>query len=121
MASKPSPIPAGILERYKQLVATEPGIELKGATMPYTSINGNMFSFISKEGRLNLRLAKADLTAFLEKHKAPQSVQHGVVMKEYAEVPDTLFKDIAAITPYFHQSCSYARALKAKPTTKPKK
>ena len=121
MASKLSPIPADIIERYKQLVATTPGIELKGATMPYTSINGNMFSFISKAGRLNLRLSSTDLVSFLEKNKAQQSVQHGVVMKEYAEVPDIMFKNPGAITTYFHQSCSYAKTLKPKATTRQRK
>ncbi len=40
---------------YEKLVATNPLVECKGATMPYTSTNGQMFSYLSKEGKLELR------------------------------------------------------------------
>lgn len=38
------------VRQYAQLVATNPAVTLKGATMPYTSLNGNMFSVLSKKG-----------------------------------------------------------------------
>ena len=41
-------VPPDRLELYERLVATLPGIERKGATMPYTSVNGHMFSYLSK-------------------------------------------------------------------------
>jgi hypothetical protein len=116
MPPKGTPIPPDILDLYKKLVATRPGVEVKGAAMPYTSINGNMFSFLSGEGQLNLRLSKSDLAAFLERYDARQSVQHGVVMKEYAAVPDHLLRNINKLTPYFQQSCAYAKSLKPKAT-----
>ena len=39
MAKKPttSTIPAARLEAYDRLIATRPGVERKGATIPYTS------------------------------------------------------------------------------------
>ena len=40
------------LELYEKLVARLPDVERKGAAMPYTSWNGNMFSFLDKEGKL---------------------------------------------------------------------
>jgi hypothetical protein len=40
------------LELYEKLIATNPSVERKGATVPYTSVNGNMFSYLSKEGKL---------------------------------------------------------------------
>ena len=45
-----------VLAAYEQLVASVPGLERKGAAMPYTSVNGNMFSFLDKAGALSLRL-----------------------------------------------------------------
>lgn len=39
------------LERYERLVATIPGVERKGRTLPYTSLNGHMFSFLGEGGR----------------------------------------------------------------------
>jgi hypothetical protein len=116
MPPKGTPIPPDILDLYQKLVATQPELEVKGATMPYTSINGNMFSFLSGEGQLNLRLSKSDLAAFLEKYGAKQSVQYGVVMKEYAAVPDHLLRNVDKLTPYFHQSYTYAKSLKPKAT-----
>ena len=44
------------LELYEKLVATNPNVERKGETVPYTSLNGHMFSYLSKEGKLDLRL-----------------------------------------------------------------
>lgn len=40
---------------YDQLINANPTIERKGKTMPYTSLNGHMFSFLSKEGTMGLR------------------------------------------------------------------
>ncbi|HWY45931.1 MAG TPA: hypothetical protein VNX70_01020 [Bryobacteraceae bacterium] len=46
-------LPSGKLELYEKLVATNPKVERKGATVPYTSLNGHMFSYLSKEGKRN--------------------------------------------------------------------
>jgi len=71
---------------YEKLVATNPNVERKGATVPYTSLNGHMFSYLSKEGKLALRLP-------MESGKRSEEVQgqamlaYGVVQPEYVEVP----------------------------------
>jgi len=56
-SAKASPIPAERLAAYERVVATLPGVERKGATVPYTSVNGHMFSYLSATGTLALRLA----------------------------------------------------------------
>jgi hypothetical protein len=43
---------SGRLALYEKLVATVPGLERKGATMPYASVNGHMFSLLTREGTL---------------------------------------------------------------------
>src|SRR6185437_1209527 len=53
------------LALYERLVATIPEVERKGATMPYTSVNGNMFSLFTKEGTVALRLPADERAAFL--------------------------------------------------------
>lgn len=78
------------LELYEALVATSPPVARKGNTMPYTSLNGHMFSLLTKEGTLTLRLPKDEIETFLKKYKTKQSVQYGVMMKEFVEVPDAL-------------------------------
>ncbi len=51
-------------------MATNPKVERKGATVPYTSLNGHMFSYLSKEGKLAIRLPAQEREAFLKKYKA---------------------------------------------------
>ena len=55
--------------------------------MPYTSRNGHMFSLLTKEGKLALRLPDEDREAFVIKYGTEPVVQYGAVMKEYVEIP----------------------------------
>src|SRR5215831_7209800 len=89
-APKPAERYAGNLARYEALVATNPAVERKGATMPYTSVNGHMFSLLTKEGSVVLRLSEEDRKAFVKKYETPPVVQYGAVLKEYVEIPDAL-------------------------------
>jgi hypothetical protein len=106
---------------YEKLVATNPAIERKGATMPYTSLNGNMFSYLSKEGKLALRLPAEEREAFLKKYKARLCEAYGIVQKEYVEVPDSLLASTKELKKYFDCSYAYAGSLKPKATTRKKK
>ena len=57
MSTKLKPqMPAETLAEYSAAVKATPGAELKGASMPYTSVNGNMHSFLDKLGVCALRL-----------------------------------------------------------------
>jgi hypothetical protein len=96
-------------------------VERKGATMPYTSLNGNMFSFLMKSGRVGLRLPEAEREAFIKKYKTKLVEQYGVVQKEYVEVPDALLAKTTELKKYFDASFEYVSSLKAKPTTKSKR
>jgi hypothetical protein len=69
MAKEAPAIPADKLELYEKLVATNPNVKRKGATVPYTSLNGHMFSYLSKTGTLALRLPTEAREAFLKKYK----------------------------------------------------
>jgi len=86
--------------------------------MPYTSLNGHMFSFLTKEGKLALRLPADVRTAFLEKYGTKFIEQHGAVMNEYVAVPDELLENTDELQGYFRLSVAYAGSLKPK---KPKK
>jgi TfoX/Sxy family transcriptional regulator of competence genes len=120
--SKPSAPESGSnLEWYERLVATSPAVERKGATMPYTSLNGHMFSFLTKTGKLALRLPTEQREAFLKKYKTKLCEQHGVVLKEYVEVPDALLEKTQELKPFFLISYEYVGSLKPKPTQRKKK
>ena len=66
------------LALYDKLLATNPGVQRKGDTMPYTSLNGNMFSLFTKENRLTLRLPAGERESFLARYKATLSEQYGL-------------------------------------------
>jgi hypothetical protein len=121
MSKSTAEVPADKLELYEQLVATLPGVSRKGATVPYTSVNGHMFSYLSKTGTLALRLPPEAREGFLKKYKTRLCEQYGVVQKEYVEVPDALLKKTAELKTYFALSFAYVSSLKPKPTTTRKK
>jgi len=121
MAKPITSIPTEKLTLYEKLVATNAEAERKGATMPYTSVNGHMFSFLTKSGAMALRLAPAEREAFLQKYATKLCEQNGVVMKEYVEVPDSLLKKTRELQTYFDLSYAYVASFKPKPTTSKKK
>lgn len=102
------------LELYERLVATQPEVERKGATMPYTSLNGHMFSFLSKEGVLGLRLPDEERETFLGEFGTELMEQYGRTMKEYVVVPDELLEDTGELQRYFGISFAYVGTLKPK-------
>jgi len=107
-----------ILANYNRLVETIPAVERKGATVPYTSLNGNMFSFLNSEGRLGLRLPETARENFLTKYKTALCVEYGTVMKEYVAVPADLLNNTEELKEYFLISYEYVKTLKPKPTKK---
>ena len=108
------------LEWYEKLVATHPGLERKGVTMPYTSLNGHMFSFLTETGKLALRLPPDARDAFLKKYEARLCEQHGSVLKEYVEVPDALLKMTRELKRWFDVSYAYVGTLQPKATKRRK-
>jgi len=102
------------LECYENLVKLFPSIERKGKTMPYTSMNGHMFSFLDKEGKMGLRLPETVRNEFIQIFKSSLMEQHGRTMKEYALVPDQLLKNTNKLAGYFEQSIEYVSSLKPK-------
>jgi hypothetical protein len=109
-------IPADRIEQYDRLIATQAGVERKGASMPYTSLNGHMFSYLADSETLVLRLPAAERSAFLERYATRLHEAYGIVQKEYVDVPDALFADTEQLRPYFALSHAYVASLKPKPT-----
>jgi hypothetical protein len=116
MAKPVAGAPPDKLTLYEKLVATNPKVERKGATVPYTSLNGHMFSYLSKEGKLALRLPPVEREAFLKKYKARLCEAYGVVQPEYVEVPDSLLSSTQELKKFF--DCSYEYVSSLKPSRK---
>src|SRR6266436_10205164 len=106
---------AAKLTLYEKLVATNPAVERKGDTMPYTSLNGHMFSLLAKDGSLGIRLSKEDREGFIKKYHSELMKQYGVIMKEYVIVPDKLLANTKELEKYFERSYEYIKSLKPKP------
>jgi hypothetical protein len=111
-------VPADKLVLYEKLVATNPKVVRLGATVPYTSLNGHMFSYLSKEGKLELRLPEGEREAFLKKYTAKLTEAYGRVQPEYVEVPDSLLASTRELKKYFEMSYAYVAALKPKAASK---
>lgn len=104
---------------YDALLATIPEIERKGAAMLYTSVHGNMFSLLTADGTLALRLSAPDREAFLKRYKTTLCEQYGTVMKEYVRVPAALLENTRELARHLELSYRYAQSLKPKATRKP--
>jgi TfoX/Sxy family transcriptional regulator of competence genes len=111
-------IPPERLVAYDRLIALLPDVQRKGAKLPYTSVNGHMFSFLGDGGALALRLPPAERDAFVERFGARLHEAHGTVMKEYVTVPDSLLDQPEILRPYLEASHAWVASLKPKPTTR---
>src|SRR5579859_7255121 len=111
MAKPAAALPSNQLALYEKLIATNPKVERKGATVPYTSLNGHMFSYLSKDGKLALRLPEDAREAFLKKYKARLCQAYGVVQPEYVEVPDALLASTKELKKFFDISYAYVNSM----------
>ncbi|HXB10864.1 MAG TPA: hypothetical protein VNZ45_02675 [Bacteroidia bacterium] len=105
---------------YSKLIATYPNAELKGDTIPYTSLNGHMYSMLTKADEIAIKLPEEERVKFITKYKTKLLEQYGIVQKEYVVVPDSLLSKTAELKPYFAVSYKYVSSLKPKPTKKKK-
>ena len=106
------------LASYEKLIAGFPDLERKGKTTDYTSLNGNMLSFLSPEGLLAFRLSSEERTEFLERFPDSVVEQYGRVMKDYVEVPNAILDDEPELQQLFERCVANARGLRPKATTR---
>jgi hypothetical protein len=118
---QPTPATAASIPAYHRLIAATSGLERKGAKVPYTSLNGNMSSYLAEDGTLVLRLSPSDREAFLGKYGTRLHEAYGIVQKEYVEVPPALLDATDELAPWFAVSVAWVGGLRPKPTTKPKR
>jgi hypothetical protein len=112
---RPEPsAPALIVALYDAMVATQPEVARLGATMPYTALNGHMFSFVHPSGDVALRLPKELRPNFIEKYDSKLFDAYGLVQKEYVLVPGSLLERTDEVSPYFAASLAYVKSLKPK-------
>jgi hypothetical protein len=107
--------PSSKVLSYEKVVATIPGVERRGATMPDTSISGHMFSYLGKEGEMVLRLPTDERELFLKKYKSKLCDAYGVVQPEYVVVPHSLLSKTSELKRFLEIGYKYVASLKPKP------
>ena len=115
---KPSPATAASIPAYDRVIAAHEGLERKGAKLPYTSLNGNMSSYLAEDGTLVLRLPAGDRESFLAEYGTQLHTAYGTVQKEYVDVPAVLLEATEELAPWFAASVRCVGGLSPKPTTR---
>ena len=118
MSTAKKSVAADKVALYDRLIATIPQLERKGAAIPCTALNGNMFTLLHQSRTLAVRLPAAERERFLKKYKTSRFEAYGAGMKEYVTVPDSLWKNMRDLEKYLAQSYEYAKTLKSKPARK---
>src|SRR5260221_4068200 len=106
--------------QYAELVATIQEAQLKGAKMPYTSMNGNMYSYLGENG-VALRLPTEAREEFLSTYQTTLYHAYGIIQKEYVTVPPDLLAKTDELGRYFQVSFDYAKTLRPKATKRASK
>jgi hypothetical protein len=119
MANDPDEVPEELIDLYRAAIATQPDIELKGAKkLPFTSTNGYMYSSLTKDGRMGIRLSPDHYQAFIAEHDTKPFVNYGANIAEHVEVPEALLHQPQELGAYLAKSKAYTETL---PPKKPKK
>ncbi|HEY7970941.1 MAG TPA: TfoX/Sxy family protein [Candidatus Limnocylindrales bacterium] len=112
----PGAATAASIPAYDRVIASRPEVERKGAKIPYTSLSGNMSSYLAEDGTLVLRLSPADREAFLARYQSRLHEAYGTVQREYVDVPADLLEATDDLVPWFAASVAYVGGLRPKPT-----
>ncbi|MDE1466798.1 hypothetical protein [Aurantiacibacter sp. D1-12] len=103
---------------YERVVADYPDLKVKGKANRYTSMNGNMFSFLDKNGELKLRFSEAEKKAYNETYGTGDVIQHNSVMRGYIGVTPAIMADEETLKKLFASCVAHAKTLKPKATKK---
>ena len=77
-------------------------------------MNGHMFSMVTKEGQVAIRMSKDVRAQYLEEVNPNEVVTYKTMMKEYIEISDEMLKDQEAVLSLLDQSVEYIKTLKPK-------
>jgi hypothetical protein len=109
------PGPPQALARYESLIdAAGSNALIRGAKNPYTSRNGHMFSFLTKEGSMALRLSEEMGEEFRAAYESGPVMQYGSVMRGYVSVPEELFARPGELAPWFDRAWDWVGSLPPK-------
>ena len=99
---------------YDTIIEAHPVSTRKGKNNPYTSMNGHMYSMVTKEGQVAIRMSKDERIQYMEEVNPNEVVTYNTMMKEYIEISDELLQDQDAVLSLLDQSIEYIKTLKPK-------
>lgn len=102
------------LALYDAIVEQCPRFDRKGKTVPYTSANGHMFSFLNKNAELGFRFSKEVQNQYFEKYKTTHFTSHNSVMKGYILITEDLLQNTTELVELLNQSFDYVMSLDPK-------
>ena len=102
------------LKRYDELVGKCDRFERKGKTVPYTSANGHMFSFINKANEIGVRFSKEVQEKYIQQFDSSLYHSHNAIMKGYVLIPETVLADDRLIIKLLNESYDFAMSLPVK-------
>lgn len=99
------------LELYDQAVELVNGLERLGKTMPYTASNTHMFSIMTKDGRLGIRLSKESREVFNKDKEVKVFKNYGATMREYVEIPSKMLENSQMVADLLLEAWNYVNKL----------
>lgn len=99
---------------YDAIIEAHPESTRKGKNNPYTSMNGHMYSMVTKEGQVAIRMSKDVRAKYMEEVNPKEVVTYNTMMKEYIEISEELLQDQQAVLSLLDQSIEFIKTLKPK-------
>ena len=99
---------------YDMLVTKCDRFDRKGKTSPYTSANGHMFSFLSKNAEIGFRFSKDTQEKYFEEFTTSYLMSHGAKMKGYITVTEEMKKNEGLLLRLINESFDYVMGLPSK-------
>ena len=110
--------PEALAEYQAVIEASATGTQVKGAKNPHTSRNGHMFSFLTPEGIMALRLSEELGGQFQGEYESGPVMQYNSVMRGYVSIPTELLAQPDELAPWFDRAWDWIGSLPPKPTKK---
>jgi hypothetical protein len=102
------------LKIYDDLVANCPRFKRKGKTMPYTSVNGYMFSLLNKAGEIGIRFSKEVQEKYIKEFDSTIFKSYNSIMHGYVLIPENMLEDLDNVARYLDESYDYVISLEPK-------
>ncbi|MFT4660234.1 MAG: hypothetical protein ACI8XB_000495 [Patiriisocius sp.] len=100
------------LALYDKIIKKCPEVEREGKVTPYATANGYMFTLINKSDELGIRFSEEVQKKYIKVLKTSTFKSYGSILTGYVLIPDSIWKDVEALTKYIREGYDFAMSLK---------